>query len=171
MLNVKSLFHFLLPLSLVEAFCAFSAAIYLRHDSRKKCMIIYLEKWQTLTMAEPELRCAVKHRRTWHVQQPGLKLTGAAAGKKNVVMTSSVVALCWCIWMVWVLDCLTQKEHIFWVIIAYFQILGGSSALVGPAVNCFLWQMGPGDSANQSCIFSQHRVYWMEQKSLSVEHR
>lgn len=67
-------------------------------------------------------------------------------------------------------DCLTQKEHIFWVIIAYFEILCGSWALVGPAVNCCLRQMGPGDSADQSCIFGWHRVYWLEQKNLSVGH-
>lgn len=45
-------------------------------------MIIYLEKGQILTMAEPELRCAMKHRRTWHVQQSGLKSTGVAGMKE-----------------------------------------------------------------------------------------
>lgn len=84
-------------------------------------------------------------------------------------MTSSVVALCWCVWLVWALRGAPTVWHkrntSFWVMIAYLEISCGIWAFVGSAVNCFLQQMGPGESTDQSGGFGWHRVGWLKQKA------
>lgn len=132
-------------------------------------MIIYLEKWQTLTMAEPELRCAGKHRGTWHVQQPGLKSTGAAGmkewGEKNspndIISCCSVLVRLTSLSSTGFSNCLTQKEHTFCILGDFMWHLGlrGISSQLFPSTDGTRWV------CRSILLFSWRRICWLEQSA------